>query len=251
MTRKSITTSHAAVACDVCGRTLLRGEHADIFLVGGSRRMVCDLCTARATHEGWIREGLDLGAGTRRDDGRRRRSLFGRLRGTRREVAHDDLPPRGGERLLDEPVADAEPPAPAPAPPPPRREREREAPAEPVYEPPREPRNVHAVPTNAELKMSRAIEVFNGSEHPRTVSGVARSLGAPLVAVRPSQTEGSVVGITVAWELSWYRYEVDLADEASGVRVIAQGTELEELDEPDRTANAGADDRGELALGVA
>ncbi|HEV2062908.1 MAG TPA: hypothetical protein VGR12_08670, partial [Solirubrobacteraceae bacterium] len=66
MTRKSITTSHAAVACDVCGRTLLRGENADVFLAGGSRRMVCDLCTARATHEGWIREGLDLSAGTRR-----------------------------------------------------------------------------------------------------------------------------------------------------------------------------------------
>jgi hypothetical protein len=253
VTRKSITTSHAAVACDVCGRTLLRGEHADVFLVGGSRRMVCDLCTARATHEGWIREGLDLGAGARRDDGRRRRSLFGRLRGTRREGGHDPLPPRGGERLLDEPVFERDEPggppreqAPAPSPPP-----RREPQAAPAYEPPREPRNVHAVPTNAELKMSRAIEVFNGSEHPRTVSGVARSLGAPLVAVRPSPTEGSVVGITVAWELSWYRYEVDLADEASGVRVIAQGTELDELDEPHRTANAGADERGELALGVA
>jgi hypothetical protein len=250
VTRKSITTSHAAVACDVCGRTLLRGEQADVFLVGGSRRMVCDLCTARATHEGWIREGLDLGAGARRDDGRRRRSLFGRLRDRRRDNGHDQLPPGGGERLVDEPRIERDEPAPPPAPapePPPRRE----PPPEPAFEPPRERRHVHAVPTNAELKMSRAIEVFNGSEHPRTVAGVARSLGAPLVAVRPSRTEGSVVGITVAWELSWYRYEVDLADEASGVRVIAQGAELDELDEPDRTANAGADERGELALGVA
>jgi hypothetical protein len=235
VTRKSITTSHAAVACDVCGRTLLRGEQADVFLVGGSRRMVCDLCTARATHEGWIREGMDLGAAGRRDDGRRRRSLFGRLRAGRRD-GHDAPAPRAGERLADEHGADRHD---APAAP------------QPVYEPPREPRHVHAVPTNAELKMSRAIEVFNASEHPRTVAGVARSLGAPLVAVRPSPTEGSVVGITVAWELSWYRYEVDLADEAAGVRVIAQGTELEELDEPDRRANAGADERGELALGVA
>jgi len=121
-------------------------------------------------------------------------------------------------------------------------------PAPPVYEPPREPRNVHAVPTNAQLKMQRALELFNGSEHPRTVGGVARSLGDPLVTVRPSATEGSVVGITVAWELSWYRYEVDLADEAAGVRVIAQGTELTELDEPDRSPNATADQRGELAL---
>ncbi len=59
MQRKSITTSHKVLACDVCGRTLLRGEHPDAFIAGGTRRLVCDLCTARATHEGWIREGLD------------------------------------------------------------------------------------------------------------------------------------------------------------------------------------------------
>jgi len=57
--RKSITTSIPAVSCDVCGRTLLRGEQADVFLAGGTRRNVCELCTQRAAHEGWIREGLD------------------------------------------------------------------------------------------------------------------------------------------------------------------------------------------------
>jgi hypothetical protein len=217
----------------VCGRTLLRGENADVFIAGGSRRMVCELCTARATHEGWIREGMDLAAGARRSGDGRRRSLFGRL-GRRRENGHGTLTPGGGEALV------AEAPAPAPEPPP--------RPPEPVYEPPREPRHVHAVPTNAELKMSRAVEIFNGSEHPRTVSGVARSLGAPIVAVRPSETEGSVVGITVAWELTWYRYEVDLADEAQGARKIDQGAELSELAEVDRVANAAADERGELAL---
>ena len=232
MTRKSITTSHAAVACDVCGRTLLRGENADVFLSGGSRRMVCELCTARATHEGWIREGLDLSAGTRRAGDRRGRSLFSRLRQRRDNgAAREELPPGGAEAYLPD-----EPPE---APP---------APAEPAYEPPREPRHVHAVPTNLELKMQRALELFNASEHPRTVGGVARSLGQPVVAVRPSLTEGSVVGITVAWELSWYRFEVDLADEAAGVRVIAQGYELGELEPEDQTANAAADERGELVL---
>ena len=228
MARKSITTSHAAVACDVCGRTLLRGEHADVFLTGGARRMVCELCTARATHDGWIREGLDLQTGTRRSGEGRRRSLLGRLK--RERNGHDDLPRGGGERLVEDP-----------APPPPE-------PAVATYEP---PRHVHAVPTNADLKMSRALELFNGSDHPRTVAGVARSLGEPLVAVRPSPTEGSVVGITVAWELSWYRFEVDLADEAAGVRVIAQGAELAELEEADRAPNASADDRGELTLAAA
>jgi hypothetical protein len=53
---RDIRTNQSDLACDVCGRTLLRGEHAETFLAGGSRRQVCDLCTARAQHEGWIRE---------------------------------------------------------------------------------------------------------------------------------------------------------------------------------------------------
>jgi hypothetical protein len=234
MTRKSITTSHAAVACDVCGRTLLRGEHSTSSSRAAPGAPSASCAPPARRTRGWIREGLDLGAGARRGDARRR-SLFGRLGRPRRENGHEPLPPRGAERLLADHGHDAVAEMPA-------------APAEPVYEPPREPRNVHAVPTNAQLKMQRALELFNGSEHPRTVGGVARSLGDPLVTVRPSATEGSVVGITVAWELSWYRYEVDLADEAAGVRVIAQGTELTELDEPDRTPNATADERGDLAL---
>ena len=41
--------------------------------------------------------------------------------------------------------------------------------------------------------------------------------------------------IVVGWELSWYRYEVDLGNEAAGVRVAAQGTELAELTRPTRS----------------
>ena len=84
MERKSITTSRAAVACDVCGRTLLRGEHADAFIANGSRRMVCELCTARAANEGWIREGADNALGVRRNGPRNGRSLLGRLKPPRR-----------------------------------------------------------------------------------------------------------------------------------------------------------------------
>ena len=42
---------------------------------------------------------------------------------------------------------------------------------------PRSPRQVKAVPTNAQLKIERALELFNASEHPRTVAGLARTLG--------------------------------------------------------------------------
>jgi hypothetical protein len=118
----------------------------------------------------------------------------------------------------------------------------------PDPEPPRRPRQVRAVPTNADLKMQRALEVFNASDHVRTVGGVARSLGAPAIAVRPLADRPSVVRIAVMWELSWYRYEVDLSDEGSGVRREGQGAELSDLAPEEQLVNAAADERGALHL---
>jgi hypothetical protein len=225
---RDIRTNQLDIACDVCGRTLLRGEHAEHFLAGGERRMVCDLCTARAQHEGWIRESGadDLEMRHPRHEGR---SFIDRLRSGRRSErsrdAHEQTEP--------------EPPV-MPTPEPPRRELPR-----------RESRShIRAVPTNAELKMQRAIDVFNGSDHTRTVGGVARSLGAPGVCVRPRVDRPAVVSITVMWELSWYRFEVDLSDEAGGVRRDAQGDELSELTTEEQVVNAAADERGALHLGV-
>ena len=218
MSTRDIRTSNTPVACDVCGRTLLRGEHADTYLAGGVRRSVCELCSSRALHEGWVREGsvaaFDPGEATSE-----RRSLLGRLR-TRREA---DAP---------DPVAAT----------PEIRSGPSQAPRT------REPRHVHAVPTSAEHKVSSAVDAFNSSEHPRTVAGVARSLGAPGVAVRPSEDRASVVNLVVSWELCWYRYEIDLSEERPSVRVAGQGYELDELPAEDLEANASADDRGTIAL---
>lgn len=268
LTRKSITTNPAVVTCDVCGRTLLRGEHHDVFIGGGQRRSVCELCTGRAVHEGWIREGLDDVVARSRES-RRGGSLLSRLRSRRSEPSPDQLPrdpftddgayrsPEVAdgylpEEHLPEPevVAAVEPRHAEQryaAPPEPRPEREAESDAvEPTDHTLYESRSVRGVPTNAELKVARAMELFNGSPQVRTVAGVARSLGAPIVSARPSRTEGSVVTIVVAWELSWYRFEVDLGNEAAGVRVTAQGSELSELDTIDQTPNAAADDGGRL-----
>lgn len=259
MERKSITTSRAVVACDVCGRTLLRGEHADAFIANGSRRMVCELCTARAANEGWIREGADNTLAVRRNGPRGGpRSLLERFKPHRREAPPavelpyrrissnvDRIQPAGqadaeGAEEIDE-LAETDRAAPTVA-----------AEAPPValesQKPSREPRHVRAVPTNADLKMARALEVFNTSTHPRRIAGVARSLGTPIVAVVPSEIEGAIVTIVVGWELCWYRYEVDLADEAAGVRVSGQGAELSELSAAEQTANAVADERGRLVL---
>jgi len=227
---RDIRTNQVDLACDVCGRTLLRGEHAETFLAGGARRQVCDLCTARAQHEGWIREsGHDeLELRHTRHEGRGR-SFLDRLR-ARRERARE---------IQDELAAGAEAPSHEDEAPPQRR----------APEPRRErPRHVRAVPTNADLKMQRALEIFNASDHTRTVGGVARSLGAPGVSIRPRTDRPSVVAITVMWELSWYRFEIDLSDEAGGVRRDAQGDELSELSAEEQQINAAADERGALHL---
>ena len=71
---------------------------------------------------------------------------------------------------------------------------------------------MRAVPTSVEHKISSAVELFNASEHPKTVAGIARSLGHSrgVGAARPAAQHRQLI---LAWELCWYRYEVDLSDE--------------------------------------
>lgn len=239
MATRSIVTSHPDVACDVCGRRLLRGEQPDVFLAGGHRRMVCELCAPRAAGEGWLREAEEHSLSLRPSRPRSARSLLGRLRqrrepGTR--AAGQANAPGGSAQAEDGLYSDDElydfiDGASQGA-----------QPVAAVAHPHR------AASTSGDAKAQRAIEVFNSGEHPRRVAGVARSLGAPSVRVLPLADSGSLVTLLVAWDLCWYRYEVDLGDEAAGARLSAQGMELEELPIEDRLANAAADERGELSL---
>lgn len=226
MTTKDIRTTQAHVSCDVCGRTLLRGERAETYIAGGTRREVCELCQPRALHEGWVREGAVLERGPRSSPGERRRSLLSRLRRPRTEESSG-----GGSR---EEYSFEQP----------QRVSSRVERIERI-EPQRELRQVKAVPTNVEQRTATAMERFNQSEHPRTVAGVARSLGSPVVVARALEEPASIVTIVVSWELCWYRYEVDL--DGGSVRTAGQGYELEELEPADRVeANAVADEYGAL-----
>jgi hypothetical protein len=169
--------------------------------------------------------------------------LLSRLR-SRRESSRSSA---SAPTLADELDGQAWPEA-APAP---RRARASDAAPAPARarEQVREPRHVRAVPTSAPHKISSAVDLFNSSEHRRTVSGVARSLGLPTVSVLPSEDRASLVNVVVSWELCWYRYEVDLSDDMPSVRVAAQGYELEELGPAERIPNATADEAGTLELG--
>ena len=235
-TTKDIRPSTAITVCDVCGRTLLRGENAEVYIDGGVRRSVCELCKSRALHEGWLREGTAPTYDENQASSSRRGSFLSRLRRRREPFAEPQMPEDAGFELPPEPRSA---PAPVPAEPqrPPRR-RERAT--------TREPRHVRAVPMGAEQKIASAIEVFNNSEHRRTVAGVARSLGVPDVSIHPNMEHSSLVDIVASWELCWYRYQVDLSDEVPGLRVAAQGYELEELTPQERESNASYDEHGAL-----
>ena len=233
--KKELRPFHDPVSCDICGRTILKGERAETYLVpGGERKLVCDLCAPRALHEGWIRESGsgDLPAARQRPE--QRGSLIGRLLRRRAYDGPDeDVPEPDWEEGVREPEA----PAPRE-----RSARPREA--------PRDPRHVRAVPTTADVKVERALELFNGSEHARSIAGIMRSLGEPWVAAAPDIAAPSQVDILIAWELSWYRYRVDLGDAGEAVILREKGEELDQLDGEPPDWNVQASPDGRLALGV-
>lgn len=252
MEPRQISTTREPAFCSVCERNLLRGEEQGIFLHGGERKIVCELCTQRATQLGWIRESGDTGPASGRIGWiRRSASRSSRTRRGRRADADQGelLVPPEAEELVARSADDAGEPV---AEPPEAIEvvQRSEFDLPPKLELAVNERAVRAVPTHGDMKGARAIEVFNVGEHPRTVATLARTLGAPIVSVRPSVKEGSIVSIVIAWELSWYTYEIDLADEGAGARMIDQGTELSELAEEDLQPNAVADSRGILHTAV-
>jgi hypothetical protein len=220
--------------CDVCGRTVLRGERVSAYINGSARRSVCELCETRALHEGWVREGSLDGLPSSSSTAERRRSIFSRRRGRRETTASTQ---GAVSTTWDEDSAASS--------------WSRSATAERPAERRSLHRQVHAVPTDDGQRAAKAVELFNRSEHTRTVSGVARSLGRPAVHVSPVPGRPSLVSVVVSWELCWYRYEVDLSDDGTNVRVAAQGYELDDLDEQERLPNALADEFGQVTVGQA
>ena len=246
--KKELRPFHDLAACDVCGRTILKGERTEPFLApGGARHAVCELCFIRAEHEGWIRESAHDQLPSRSPRPQERRALLGRFRRRPPDPVNgqpledfDARPPvqEPGDPDSQAGVANtADVSAPATAPPP-RRER------------PQNPRHVRGVPTTAEVKVERALELFNASQHQRTMAGLTRSLGPPLATAVPDPDAPSTVTVVVAWELSWYRYRVDLGDAADPVALQGKGDELSDIDEGLRNWNAGLDANGRVVIGV-
>jgi hypothetical protein len=251
--KKELRPVHDNIACDVCGRTILKGERTEAFLApGGQRHTVCDLCFARAEHAGWIRESAAGDQPARFPRPEPRRPLLGRLfRSRGRRASPSSVNGGEHERAREErvPAEDAAFAAEAD----PEAWREAAPPPEPSPAPrpiPKEPRHVRAVPTTADVKVERALELLNASDHQRTIAGLARTLGQPWVTAAPDAAAPSMVNVVVAWELSWYWFRVDLGDEADPISLLEKGEELSQIDEALRAWNAGLDADGRLVAGV-
>jgi hypothetical protein len=206
--------------CEICERTLLRGESTVVFYDAERVHKVCELCTTRAHRQGWIREGTEVAELQPAAHAERARSLVARLRG-RREPGQTEF---DGRQTWDDEQIDAD-----------TGDVERDD----------LPHHVQALPTGIDAQAARALDLFNASEHARTVGGVVHSLGAPYVHASRGDAD-ALVDVLVVWELCWYRYEVDL--ENAAVRQRGQGYEPAELGSELPAANAIADEHGKLSL---
>ena len=243
-----------AESCSVCGRTILAGEQTRSYLTPeGEPRTVCDLCRERAERVGWVWE--EIASRMPEQGGRRRAGLAALLRSRVRrrageepaeaagELPGPDEAPRQPAPLAAEPAPPPVPPAPPPQPAPRRGSPDPAAPGA----------GIGRTRSRAESRMARiesAIERFNNSEESVMIAGLARTLGVPWVSVGSAAGSPSEVRITVAWELSWYQWGVDTADELRPVYELGKGGELSELDSPAKQWNARMEDSGRIELGV-
>jgi hypothetical protein len=250
--KKELRPVHESVSCDVCGRTILKGERTEAYQSADGRRYeVCELCFERAESLGWIRAAVADEVFARAPRPEPRRSLLGRLRRRRPEPgAASDEPPLEAEPMYEEAHGAEQLEAELGSRPevaqPPQKQRSRMP-----HSRPKHPRHVRAVPTTPEAKVERSLDIFNTSRHQRTIAGLARTLGAPWVAAVPELEHQSYVTVVVAWELSWYRFRVDLGDADDPVALMANGEEVEQIDETLRDWNATIDDEGRLVAGDA
>lgn len=212
----------ADATCAICGRTILAGERVHGFVNGDQDHAVCELCLARAERLGWRPAGEAEPERPQKPghDGR------GRLRGLlRRRSRRPGSPPAG-------------PPAPPSS-----------LPADPAAAPKRS-RPVPSLDVGAPTPTQRAVARFNASDAGRTVAGLVRTLGAPWVSVGALAGSPEEIRITVAWELSWYQWGVDIGDELRPVFQIDKGQEIDQLDRAARQWNASVGDDGKISLGM-
>jgi hypothetical protein len=97
-------------------------------------------------------------------------------------------------------------------------------------------------------RFERAAARFNASDAGHTVAGLVRTLGTPSVSVGALAGGAQRVRVTVAWELCWYQWAVDLGEETGGVFELGKGFALRQLDSAARQWNASVAEGGRIVI---
>jgi hypothetical protein len=213
----------------------------------GQRLGVCVLCRARAEASGWI-PADQVGTAmqvpptrARRGDALKRR--FERAASRARSSARGRKDASAAEAdggMNGSTEQSAKPPKAKPK----RRVQPKREPKKPAGESAPKKTRPRRGP---EALMRRAVERFNGSEEPRKVAGLIRSLGEPHAAVSPDPGRQMAL-VTVAWEISWYQWEVSGDGHGEPVREVAKGDEVSELADNAQAWNAAVAEDGKLRL---
>lgn len=212
------------LSCQVCGRRLLPGERPTQYVTrDGTDATVCELCRPRAEAAGWLLPDEAAAQGTSGRERRPRGQMFGGLRARLPSVSNGD--PSGGIEAGPERWG-------------------REPHQRGVVSPPTTESSLPAGDSPG-IGVSEALRAFNASNHRRTVAGLTRTLGAPRASGLAIRASNGYPGarLTVAWELTWYQWEVGAGPRGPEVRESAKGETIDQLRAADRTWNllVGAD----------
>lgn len=104
--------------------------------------------------------------------------------------------------------------------------------------------------SDGEAALVEAADLFNASLFTRTVQGVARALGSPLVSVVPISGVNSELVLTFAWEITWYQYRV-LPEAPQPIRLADRGADISEIEAAFTDWNASLDESGRVVPNVA
>ena len=104
--------------------------------------------------------------------------------------------------------------------------------------------------SDSEAALVEAADLFNASLFRRTIQGVAKALGAPLVSIVPLSGVNSELVLTFAWEITWYQYRVT-PEASQPIRLADRGADISEIDPVFQEWNGSLDDSGRVVPSIA
>ena len=104
--------------------------------------------------------------------------------------------------------------------------------------------------SDSEQALVEAANLFNTSDHRRTVVANAKSLGEPRASIVRLKGVNNELVITVAWDISWYQYRVS-PESVQPVRLAERGQDASDLELIYCSWNARVGSDGRLVPNIA